>query len=111
MSKMTKTKTNILTTKDIIILIRQDKSLYGKGLDKVSNPALMNVLKNRFKIENISCDFEKVRAELGRVPTKTKTDILLYNAIVLLCEKYDKPKLAMELGTTVATINKILKGE
>lgn len=109
MSQMMKRTNSILTTKDVLILIRQDNSLYGRGLENVSNAALLNVLKNRFKIDNIACDFDKVRAELGKVKRKTNNDILLYNAIVLLVEKYDKPKLAMELGTSVGTINRILK--
>ena len=111
MSQTTKKTSKILGTNDIIKLIKQDQSLYGKGLENVGNAALLNVLKNRFKINNFYGDFDKIREELGKRPRKRRNDILLYNAIVLLNERLGKVQIAQEIGCSVATINKILKGE
>ena len=111
MNPMTKKTSKILGTNDIIKLIKQDQSLYNKGLEKVGNAALLNVLKNRFKITNFYGDFDKIRAELAKRPRKRRNDILLYNAVVLLNERLGKIQIAEGLGCSVATINKILKGE
>lgn len=59
-------KSKILTTKDILKLIRQDKSLYNRGLDKCSNNAILNAIKTRFNISNFSFDMDKIREELRK---------------------------------------------
>ena len=110
-----RTKPKILQTNDIIQLIRQDKSLYNRGLDKISDQALLNVLKNRFKISNFACDFSKIKEELAKNKEVKKDNTkelnrLLYNAIVLLLDHYTKNKLANELCCSTNTIDKILEG-
>ena len=64
--KIRVSKSKILNTNDIIKLIRQDKSLYGRGLDKCSNNAILNAIKTRFKISNFAFDIDKVREELKK---------------------------------------------
>ena len=101
----------ILKTNDIIKLIKQDKSLYGRGLEHLSNQALGKVIKDKFKAFDIACDMDKVRVELAKDPPSTRDSVLLYNAIVLLLERRTKGEIAEEIGCTVAKINKILEGK
>lgn len=63
-------KSKILTTKDILKLIRQDKSFYGRGLDKCSNNAILNAIKTRFKISNFAFDIDQIREELKKEKKK-----------------------------------------
>ena len=64
--KIRVSKSKILNTNDIIKLIRQDRSLYGRGLDKCSNNDILNDIKTRIKISNFAFDVDKVREELKK---------------------------------------------
>lgn len=101
----------ILRTNSIITLIQQDKSLYGKGLEKLDDPALAKIIKDRFKVCDLAIDMDKTRAELAKHPRPQQDSILLYNAVVLLLERKGKRQLADELGCSVAKIDKILEGK
>lgn len=81
-------KSKILTTKDILKLIRQDKSLYNRGLDKCSNNAILNAIKTRFKISNFAFDMNQIREELK----KDKKNIVYKPTMAKYPKKIDKFK-------------------
>lgn len=111
MAQTTKVIQTILTTTDVIKLIKQDKTLYDRGLENASDNAIILVLKHRFKIRNLSVNMDKIRKELGRKTREVSKDVLLYNAIILLNQAYTLNELSFELGCTVARLKRILKRE